>query len=156
MNIISYGLRTGFCRLTMAFKSTKSFNAEIKSAAARVMFDAASVGGLSWSALLGIKSDLKLAIAKTLFEHGDISKTGPIAITQFGTSEKTEQVRVENVNYDPGTAITHTWKQYGVYVVTLVHSFIYNGKEYPLPFGPIFKSDNIHYDYSLKGDYNPF
>ncbi|MFA5035123.1 MAG: hypothetical protein WC500_05035 [Candidatus Margulisiibacteriota bacterium] len=140
----------------MAFKGTKSFNAEVKSAAARVMFSSASVGGLSWSSLLGAKNDLKLAIAKTLFEHGDLPKTGPIEIARFETSDDKLGGNEISFNYDPGTAATHTWKQYGSYVVTDVHSFTYNGKEYPLEFGPIFKSDNIHYDYSLKGDYNPF
>lgn len=156
MNIISYGLRTGFSKAIIALKDTKQFSLEVKSAAARVMFCSASVGGLSWSSLLGAKNDLKLAIAKTLFEHGDLPKTGPIEVSRFETTENTVRVNDVNFNYDPGTAATHTWKHYGSYVVTDVHSFTYNGKEYPLEFGPIFKSDNIHYDYSLKGDYNPF
>lgn len=156
MNSISYGLRISFSRFTMVFKNTKSFNPEVVIAASRVMFTAASVGGLSRTALLGAKNDLKLAIAKKLFENDDLPKTGPIEIARFETSDDKLGINEVSFNYDPGTAATHTWKQYGSYVVTNVHGFTYKGKEYFLEFGPIFKADNIHYDYSLKGDYNPF
>lgn len=156
MNIISYGLRTGFSKAIIALKDTKQFSLEVKSAAARVMFSSASVGGLSWSALFGIRNDLRLEIARALFEHGDLPQTGPINISEFITSEERVKINNESFSYDPGTTNTHTWKEYGSYVVTLVHKFIYKGKVYPLQFGPIYKANDIHYDYSLKGDYNPF
>lgn len=140
MRVITY-LRTTFAKAIVAAKDDRLFSPAVKKAAARVDFRSASVGGLSWFGLFGFRNDLRLAIAKVLLAHGVLPTSGPIKIDEFET-------RDEKVRFDLKTA----GREPRSYIVTNILTFTYNGKKYPLPFSPIFKSSGLHYDYSLKGD----
>lgn len=153
MNIISYGLKAGFARITLELRREKCFVPQVRGAAARVMFDSTNVGGLSWSALFGQKNNLKLAIAQSLAKHNALPLSGPIVIDKFKTREEVIPVSERTSNYDPATAIMHTMETYGSITTVTIEGFTFAGKEYEINLGPFTKSSDLTRNYKRDGDF---